>query len=364
MNQTEFQDKLNTLLTRFQAILKKKDEDKLLSELTELQKNISSPDFWENQEEASSISRKAGDLQNELDLLKELKKNMFELEKLGEDASAFDDIDLVELIQADLNQVGKKIDQIELTTFLSGKFDENDCILAIHSGQGGTEANDWTEMLLRMYTRYANSVDWKVTVLDQVSGTEAGLQSVSIQVSGRFVYGYLKHEHGTHRLVRNSPFNSQGLRQTSFAGVEVTPLVNEEVDVEVDEKELEFSAMRSGGPGGQNVNKVASKVRIVHKPTGIAVESSAHRTQHQNRETAMKMLKAKLYEIEEAKHKAEMANEKGEYKVAGWGNQIRNYVLQPYKLVKDVRTQVETSQVDAVLDGDIQMFIDAEVRML
>jgi peptide chain release factor 2 len=219
-------------------------------------------------------------------------------------------------------------------------------------------------MVFRMYLRYCNSKGWTVNVLDELKGAEAGIDSITFQVSGRYVYGYLKREHGTHRLVRNSPFNAQGLRQTSFAGVEVMPIVDEDIDIDINENDLEFSAVRSSGAGGQNVNKVASKVRIVHKPTGISVESSAQRSQSQNRETAMKMLKAKLYEIEEAKQLKELKGIKGDYVVAGWGTQIRNYVLQPYKLVKDTRTGAETGNADAVLNGDIQMFIDAEIKML
>lgn len=247
---------------------------------------------------------------------------------------------------------------------MSGKFDKADAILKIVAGQGGTEASDWAEMVFRMYLRYCNSKSWTVNVIDELRGAEAGIDSITFQVSGRYVYGYLKREQGTHRLVRNSPFNAQGLRQTSFAGVEVMPIVDEDIDIDINENDLEFSAIRSSGAGGQNVNKVASKVRIVHKPTGISVESSAQRSQSQNRETAMKMLKAKLYDIEEEKKLKELKGIKGDYVVAGWGTQIRNYVLQPYRLVKDTRTGAETGNADAVLDGDIQMFIDAEIRML
>ncbi|MDQ6984881.1 MAG: peptide chain release factor 2 [Candidatus Dojkabacteria bacterium] len=359
----ELQNKAKELKLKLENLIEKKDITNLKVELEALTEKSKATDFWNDNDTAQNVMRNIGDLTNEFEEIETLNMTSESISEMLEESSE-DDLEVIEMLQEEIKSFEKSIDKTEISTYLSGKFDSSDCILSIHAGQGGTEAMDWTEMLLRMYTRYCNSIGWKVTIIDQVPGTEAGLSSVNLEIKGRFAYGYLKHEHGTHRLVRNSPFNSQGLRQTSFSGVEVIPVVEVDIDIELDESELDFTAMRSGGPGGQNVNKVASKVRIVHKPTGIVVESSAHRTQHQNRETAMRMLKAKLYEIEEQKQKAIMAQEKGEYKIAGWGNQIRNYVLQPYKLVKDVRTGVETSQSDSVLDGNIQAFIDAEVRML
>lgn len=355
-------EKISKIATRIEQIKSKKDLTQLETERNELEQKSNEPTFWNNNEEAQKLMRKLGEIKAEIDEVHDLDKRINDLVSLSKEAG--DDASIEEMINSEVDLLEKNVEESELKTFLSGKFDKNDAIIKIVAGQGGTEACDWAEIVFRMYLRYANSKNWKVSVLDELKGTEAGISSIVFEVQGLYAYGYLKREHGTHRLVRNSPFNAQGLRQTSFSGVEVTPVVDEDIDIDINPNDLEFSAVRSSGAGGQNVNKVASKVRIVHIPTGIVVESSAQRSQSQNREVAMKTLKAKLYEIEEEKQKSELSKVKGEYKVAGWGTQIRNYVLQPYKLVKDVRTEVETSNTDAVLNGDIQKFIDAEIRML
>jgi peptide chain release factor 2 len=365
-------EKIEAIELRINAILTKKNLNDLILERDSIESRTLQSDFWNNNEDAQKTMQVLGGLKTEVADLQNLQKSIKDIKDLAQDESVVDikdqtdqeDNEIVQMINLGLEDLENKVEEIELTTFLSGKFDTNNAIVKIIAGQGGTEACDWASMVLRMYTRYANSKGWSVQITDKVDGTEAGIASAELLIEGRYAYGYLKHEHGTHRLVRNSPFNAQGLRQTSFVGVEVLPEVNEDIDIEVRDEDIEFNAIRSSGAGGQNVNKVASKVRIVHKPSGIVVEASSQRTQHANRDAAMRLLKARLYEIEENKKKAELASNKGEYKIAGWGNQIRNYVLQPYKLVKDVRTEVETANTDGVLDGDIQTFIDAEIRQL
>lgn len=268
-------------------------------------------------------------------------------------------------IETEIKKIEKRLFKFNIKTFLSGDHDKKNAILSIHAGQGGTEAMDWTSMLYRMYVRYFESKDWKAETLEMSEGEEAGIKSVTIKVNGNYAYGYLKNEAGTHRLVRQSPFNADKLRQTSFALVEVLPELTEsdESDVKINDEDLDWQFYRSSGHGGQNVNKVSTAVRLIHKPSGIVVTSQTQREQLQNRNNALAHLRAKLWLLQQGKEKESIKKLKGDYRPASWGTQIRSYVLHPYKMVKDLRTNVEISNPDSVLDGNIDPFIEAELKL-
>ncbi len=328
------------LKLRASSILTKLDLDGMRHHIRALEAESMHEGFWKEPEFAGRKMQELAALQKEL--------------AEGEDFSL-----LVELGEEE--KIKSEITRLEFALYLSGPYDKGNAILALHAGQGGTEAMDWTGMLYRMYTRYIEQKGWKYEEMDYTQGDEAGVKSVTVEVTGRFAFGFLKAEAGVHRLVRQSPFNADKLRQTSFAMVEVLPVV-EEGGVDIKEEDLVWEFYRSGGKGGQNVNKVSTAVRLKHTPTGIIITSQAQRYQGQNREFALKMLRAKLWEVEEARRRSEQKELRGVYKTPGWGNQIRSYVLHPYHMVKDLRTEFETSATDRVLDGDLEDFILAYLK--
>ena len=329
----------------------------LEQELSSLDEKMAQPDFWSDAKEAADIAKKQSQLTTRLAPWNELKA---ELSDMGE-LLALNDESVLPEIQTQLEGISPKIEKLQTSLRFDGPYDYHDAILSIHAGAGGTDAQDWAGMLLRMYVRWCESAGYKSVVVDESSGEEAGIKSVTIAVSGDLAYGKLKNEHGVHRLVRLSPFNADNLRQTSFAKVEVMPRIDQPEEAAIDERDLRIDVFRSGGKGGQSVNTTDSAVRITHIPTGITVAIQNERSQLQNKETAMTILRSRLVQLQLEQHLDTLADLKGDNQSAEWGNQIRNYVLHPYKLVKDVRTGVETTDVDAVLSGDIDEFIAAPI---
>jgi peptide chain release factor 2 len=318
--------------------------------------------FWDDPQKAQKTIGEANAIKAKLDPLQSLDQKIADLKTLLEltieDASDA----AVRELQSEFNSVAKELDALELRVLLGGPMDRNNAIISLHSGAGGTEANDWANMLLRMYQRFAEKSGYSVEMLNIQPGDEAGISSATLLVKGEFAYGRLKAEHGVHRLVRISPFNSAGKRQTSFASLDVIGEVDDNIDIKIDEKDIRVDVYRSGGPGGQGVNTTDSAVRITHLPSGLVVTCQNERSQIKNRATAMSVLKARLYELELDKKRAEMEKHYGEKGEIGWGRQIRSYVLQPYQMVKDLRTGEQTSDVQGVLDGDLDKFIESFLR--
>ncbi|MDE7061674.1 MAG: peptide chain release factor 2 [Lachnospiraceae bacterium] len=332
--------------------------------IEELEREMEAPDFWNDAQVSQAKMKELKSYKDDVSIYQELENRLSDIETLIEMGDEENDPALIPEIEQEIAEYESAFEKIRLKTLLAGEYDRDNAIVSLHAGAGGTESCDWAAMLYRMYTRWASDKGFSLEVLDSLDGEEAGIKSITFQVNGENAYGYLKSEKGVHRLVRISPFNAAGKRQTSFVSCDVMPDIEEDIDIEVRDEDIRIDTYRSSGAGGQHINKTSSAIRITHFPTGIVVTCQNERSQHMNKDKAMQMLKAKLYMLKQQENADKAADIRGEVTEIGWGNQIRSYVLQPYTMVKDLRTGVETGNTDSVLDGGIDIFINGYLKWL
>lgn len=334
------------------------------NKIEELDAKVASEEFWNDAENSGKVLKEIKQLKDKVDNYNNLVQEYEDIETLIEMGIEENDDEIIKEVSSSLKEFINDYEELRTRTLLSGEYDGNNAIISLHAGAGGTESCDWVSMLLRMYTRWADDKGYKIETLDYLDGEEAGVKSVTIQINGENAYGYLKSEKGVHRLVRISPFDSSGRRHTSFASMDVLPEIDDDIDLEINDEDIKIDTYRASGAGGQHINKTDSAVRITHIPTGVVVQCQNERSQHKNKDRAMKMLKAKLYEIRRQEQMAKMEGIRGEVKEIGWGSQIRSYVMHPYSMVKDHRTNAETGNVQSVMDGKIDLFINAYLQWL
>ncbi len=358
----ELLEKINNLQKKIGRVWRQLDLDTTRNRIKSLEYEMSEPGFWDTPEQAKKKSQELDELRKELERWQKISQQVEELHQVTKEAMAEKDDSLKADLEKQYQKSSKEFDSLEFYILFSEPYDQRNAIIAIHAGAGGVDAQDWAAMLLRMYIRFAERQGWQTKMVDSSVGQEAGIKSATFEVRGRYAYGYLKAEAGVHRLVRISPFDAEKMRHTSFALVEVLPELGDLEEVKIDDKDLRIDTFMSSGHGGQSVNTTYSAVRIVHIPTGISVSCQNERSQQQNKETAMKILKSKLHKLYQEERQEEKQKLRGEYQEAAWGNQVRSYVIHPYKMVKDHRTKFEVNEVEPVLDGKLEPFIEHYLR--